>query len=71
MDNVVRFGNVIATRGYMGALPQQRPFNVTRRIKRVSNIGNLTFPLIRDNDSTRLVTLLSVEFVLQVRGAYW
>ncbi|CUI28289.1 Uncharacterised protein [Achromobacter xylosoxidans] len=55
----------------MGTLPQQRTFNVTRRIKRACNIGNLTFPLIRDNDSTRLVTLLSVEFVLQGRGAYW
>ncbi|WP_353630426.1 hypothetical protein AADG64_16395 [Achromobacter xylosoxidans] len=29
VDNLVRFGNVIATSGYMGTLPQQRPFNVT------------------------------------------
>lgn len=55
----------------MGTLLQQRPFNVTPRIKRACNIGNLTFTLIRDNDSIRLVTPLSVKFVLQGRGAYW
>ncbi|MCM2574442.1 hypothetical protein NAT65_25415 [Achromobacter xylosoxidans] len=68
VDNVVRFGNVIATSGYMGTLPQQRPFNVTGRINPACNIGNLTFPLIPDNDSTRFVMLLSAQFVLQGPG---
>ncbi|MHA7119886.1 hypothetical protein ACWV16_04315 [Achromobacter xylosoxidans] len=68
VDNLVRFGNVIATSGYMGTLPQQRPFNVTGRINPACNIGNLTFPLIPDNDSTRFVMLLSAQFVLQGPG---
>lgn len=68
VDNLVRFGNVIATSGYMGTLPQQRPFNVTSRINPACDIGNLTFPLIPDNDSTRFAMLLSAQFVLQGPG---
>lgn len=68
VDNVGRFGNVVATSGYMGTLPQQRPFNVTSRINQACDIGNLTFPLIPDNVSSRFVMLLSVQFVLQGTG---
>lgn len=68
VDNVVRFGNVIATSDYMGTLPQQRPFNVTSRINPACDIGRLTFPLIPDNDSTRFIMLLSAQFVLQGPG---
>lgn len=70
VDNLVRFSNVIATSGYIGTLAQQRPFNVTARINPACDIGNLTFPLIPDNDSTRFVMLPSAHFVLQGPRAY-
>lgn len=42
VDNLVQFDRVIATAGYMGTLPQQRPFNVTTRINPSCATGSLT-----------------------------
>ncbi len=42
VDNLVQFDRVVATAGYMGTLPQQRPYNVTARINPSCSTGSLT-----------------------------
>lgn len=68
VDNLVRFGRIIAMTGYMGTLPQQHPFNVTTRINPSCNIGSLTAPALPDNERTQFLMLLSAQFILQGPG---
>lgn len=68
VDNLVQFNQVIAMTGYMGTLPQQRPFNVTIRINPSCAIGSLTTPGTPDNAKTQFLMLLSAQFVLQGPG---
>lgn len=68
VDNLVSFDRVIAVAGYMGTLPQQRPFRVSTRINPLCPIGGLTAPATPDNERTQFLMLLSAQFVLQGAG---